>query len=343
MEKYLSAEALSSGVLSDASKSPLHFKYAYEGAKQMIDAFKDKSHFDFGTWVHGAILEPTAFSRIVKAPNFSRASIAGIADGIDFYENFIRKHHGIDVDSDPGEFDESKVETMLMDMKIKSEYEVNKLKPMKAYLSSLVLYITGKISFGGLGYTFIDEENYLKVQEVKKNYFGYAGGIIPRLMTHSKREISVYATDPETGLRVKIRPDALQFKENIGLDAVISVKTTRRDNLKQFAYDVATLNYPMKEAMYQDVASYATGRDFSTTILVMAQTSAPFGVALYIYDKPGIDAGRYRYNQAKYVAKKCISEKWYPGFETFAQEGDMGMLSLEVPNFYLLEQPEQNV
>ena len=49
-------------------------------------------------------------------------------------------------------------------------------------------------------------------------------------------EVSFYGRDEETGLDVRVRPDYFNVEENIGVNAVISFKTTRADDLGKFYY-----------------------------------------------------------------------------------------------------------
>ncbi|UVQ23767.1 hypothetical protein NXX60_07060 [Bacteroides thetaiotaomicron] len=58
-------------------------------------------------------------------------------------------------------------------------------------------------------------------------------------------EVSFYGKDEETGLNVRVRPDYFNVEENIGVNAVISFKTTRADDLGKFYYDCAKLKYEL--------------------------------------------------------------------------------------------------
>ncbi|MFV0332407.1 MAG: hypothetical protein ACK5KL_21670 [Dysgonomonas sp.] len=72
----------------------------------------------------------------------------------------------------------------------------------------------------------------------------------------------MYCIEPMTGLDVKIRPDAINIEDNIGVNAVISVKTTSTKSFSEFISQCIELQYELSEAFYQDIASHITGRNF---------------------------------------------------------------------------------
>ena len=319
MDKYLEdRHHLSSSVLSMASKSPLHLYYEYEsGWKQELDKLQKKEgYFDLGTYLHECFLEPTKFSRVVVEPQANRASKEGVNTLCTFWEEIITEEY----QDEPAEgFAESLINQAC------NGVDLEKMAGMKEYYTNLKASSKSEAVRG---------DHKIIIDAVKYNYMAYHDRVIPRMLKHSKREISMYYLDPETGLKLKIRPDAIAFEENIGVNAIISFKSTSSDNLMQFAYQCAKLNYPMKEAMYQEVASKVTGRNFDTTILLMMQSVPPYGVAMLVYSRDDIEAGHYRYMNAKQTAMECISKNRYPGYEVFAEEGNMGLIGLNMPEFY---------
>ncbi len=143
----------------------------------------------------------------------------------------------------------------------------------------------------------------------------------------------MYCDDPTTGVPVKVRPDGLQFAENIGVNAIISVKSTGCKDLRGFAYRSAELHYDLSEGMYQEIASHVTGRDFNTTITVMLQTVEPYAVAVLVWSGTDIEVGKHKYFVAMQDIKKCQDTGVYKGFDTYAEEDNIGLINFELPQW----------
>ena len=199
---------------------------------------------------------------------------------------------------------------------------IDKIDGKKIYLQSLKVISN---------LTPVSEEHFLKIQILKKQYDNYGGGILKEILKHSKREISFYTE--ENGVNLKVRPDAIQFEENIGVNAVISIKSTACEDLRAFYYNAAKLHYDLTEGMYQDVISKVSGRDFNTTIMIMLQTVEPFGIAVLVWSAEDIEMGKYKYQMALEIAKECQEKGKYPGYEANAEEGNFGLIQMELPQW----------
>jgi hypothetical protein len=319
MEKYLSNESYSSGQLKAALKTPLHLFFEREDeARRELEKLADNKTFKLGTFLHECMLEPTKFSRVVVEPKKSRANNNDLDDLIEFYENVCEQRevcylNGEEVSSQA-----------VFDYANKEVPETTKRDDKKKYLA-----ILEECS----GVTAISAQHKIIVDVVKRNYEAYGNGLIPKLLKHSKREISLYTKDEVTGLDVKVRPDSMQFAENIGVNAIISVKSTSAESLSHFYYQSAKFNYELSEGMYQEVASQVTGRDFNTTITIMLQTVAPFGVGVMVWNGEDIEIGKHKYRQAIQTAYECELNGDYPTYDAFAEEGNLGIINMKQPDW----------
>lgn len=324
MEKYLTNDALSSGMLKSALKTPLHLAFSLEGDKEELEKIQgEKNHFNIGNYLHEAILEPTKFSRAIVEPSYSLASKEGVACGIEFWEKTILENGaGVNEKGESITADEALALAMadVDNLKLSIEKQDGK----KCYLRALKCFS---------GMDAVTEENFLKIQILKKHYEEYGGGILKRLLLHSKREISLYYKDPETGLDLKVRPDALQFEENIGVNAVISVKSSGIEDLRAFYYQAAKMHYDLSEGMYQEVATGVTGRDFNTTIMVMLQTVAPFAIAILVWSPEDIETGKHKFRTALRITKEAMEKNSFPGYDSFAEEGNFGLIQMYLPQW----------
>ena len=164
-------------------------------------------------------------------------------------------------------------------------------------------------------------------------YKTYGGGILPKLMQYVKAETSMYGTDPDTGMKVKIRPDGMLLEENFGINAILSIKTTSASSVQAFYNECAKYRYELSEGMYLKVASEITGRPFTATLMVMIQNTAPFQIAVIFWDAEDLQIGKYKYAQALDIVKRCKASGSWPGFDALAEEGAFGIIQGKLPGY----------
>lgn len=309
MEKYLSVHAESSSALKEVLKSPRHYLiYKNEDLRP-----KDESHFTLGTFVHSAFLEPSKFSRVKVLPSDgNKLSKAGITSLIKYYWDLL----GIQQDA------------FLPDMKM------DELKELLFDLEVLAKKA---------GYTFIDADMKQVVKIIQSSYKTYGGGIIPRLVSLGRKEVSMYGKDPSTGLKVKIRPDCMLLEEQVGANIILSVKTTSATSVDAFMRDAAKFRYELAEGMYLQVASEITGRKFSGTLMLVAQTCIPFQCFLLWLSAEDLACGKYKYQQAVDIVKQCKDSDSWPGFETFAEDDAYGIIQARFPGWIKTELKPQYI
>lgn len=320
-EKYLEYDAIQSSHLKQALKTPLHFAFSKDDDKAELDKIRcGKKYFELGTFLHQCILEPTLFSRVLVEPKFSLASTEGVNSLIKFWEEKLQELGEIIID---------KISTnwkTVRDICVKKVSEIGlsieKIDGKKAYYEALK---------NASGLTTVSEEHFLKILILKRHLDTYANGIIYKILKHSKREISFYYTN-ENGTKLKVRPDALQFEEHIGVNAIISIKSTSCEDLRAFYYNAAKLHYDLTEGMYQDVVSKVTCRNFNTTIMVMLQTVEPYAVAILVWNKDDIEVGKYKYQTALSIAENATANNEFKGYDIFA-DNELGLIPMKLPNW----------
>lgn len=306
MELYLKSDYISSSNLKNALKTPRSFYYDYE----RVFEEKEKLCFQLGTFAHMAFLEPRLFELVKVEPKCSQSSKEGVLCMIRFYEDLLSndKNYIPDVEEDhPSE-----------------RWNFNDLKDYRDHK---------KQQCADLGYSFISEEMSMIIKALERNYYWYGGGIIPQILKGAYSEVSFYGKDLDTGLNVRVRPDYFNVKENIGVNAVISFKTTRADDLGKFYYDCAKLKYELSEGMYQEVMSSITGRDFNVTIMIMLQTVEPYDVAVLFWAPDDLANGKYKYHYALSIVKDCFDKKFFPGYDANAEEGARGIIDMQLPEW----------
>jgi hypothetical protein len=318
---YLGKDAIQSSHLKQALCTPLHYAFARSEDKEEIKKLeKEKPHLNLGTFIHQCILEPTKFGRVTVEPKHSLTSTEGVNNLIDFWEDLLGKE------------EDGQDKTIKCIEAVQAQnLNIDKIDGKRLYLELLKKET---------GITPVTEEHFAKIAILKSHLDHYGGGIIKKLVKGSKREISFYY-EHENGLNLKVRPDALQFKENIGVDAIISIKSTASEDLRAFIYQSAKLHYDLTESMYQDVVRKVTGRNFDTTITIMLQTVDPFGIAVLVWSKTDIEVGKYKYESAMQTALKVETTGVVKGYDSFA-DNEEGLILLELPNWNNKELLPQN-
>jgi hypothetical protein len=308
MDIYLSTKAISSSACKEALKTPLHyFHYINHSLPK-----KDKSHFELGTFCHMAFLEPELFDKCLIEPSHSLASNDGANALISFWESKV----------------EPRISLLAKEIVKSTGADLDKIQGKKQYYNELKIRS---------GFVSVDEEHKIIIDVIKSNYYRYGNGIIPKILKGAIFETSFYGVDPSTGLNVKVRPDALNVSENIGVNAVISFKTTKADTINKFQYDSAQYKYELSEGMYLDVISDVTGRKFNAVITIMLQTCAPFLPAVLFWDADDLANGKYKYHSALQVIKDCNESKVFPGFDALAENGNYGIISMKQPDWAMKE------
>jgi len=275
-----------------ANGTPLDFYYeTTDGLKAEIEKYKDRSHFDLGTFVHEAILEPEKWDTVVCEPKSNRASHEGLDSLIIFWALTAGQYPSIP----PG---------------AKTDFK-------KEIIADLIAQ-SGKRA--------IDFKDALIVQRLHERWRAYQNGLWAGILDAAHKEVSIYCND-YNGLPMRVRPDGLLFADQIGVNAIVSVKTTAEKSVNGYARQCRQFGYDMKEAAYRRIVSQVTGLDFSTTIMIVLSTAEPFHCGVFILNDNEMEFATERFHGAIEVAKICRSSGEYPGWEGVEE---MGVIDLNI-------------
>ena len=281
-----------------ANGTPLDFMYETTDAlKAEIEKYKDRSSFELGTFTHEAVLEPEKWDSVVCEPKANRASHDGLNSLIDFWEIQAYAARSASID------------TMKTDAK-------------KEYINTLI---------SASGKRAIEFKDALIVQRLHERWRVYQNGLWAGILDAAHKEVSIYCND-FMGLPMRVRPDGLLFADQIGVNAIVSVKTTAEKSVNGYARQCRSFGYDIKEAAYQKIVSQVTGLDFSTTIMIVLSTEEPFHIGVFILNDGEMEAASKSFATAVDHAKHCIAMNSYPGWEIKAEVGDMGLIDLNLYN-----------
>ena len=281
-----------------ANGTPLDFMYETTDAlKAEIEKYKDRSSFELGTFTHEAVLEPEKWDSVVCEPKANRASHDGLNSLIDFWEIQAYAARSASID------------TMKTDAK-------------KEYINTLI---------SASGKRAIEFKDALIVQRLHERWRVYQNGLWAGILDAAHKEVSIYCND-FMGLPMRVRPDGLLFADQIGVNAIVSVKTTAEKSVNGYARQCRSFGYDIKEAAYQKIVSQVTGLDFSTTIMIVLSTAEPFHIGVFILNDGEMEAASQSFATAVDHAKHCIAMDSYPGWEIKADVGDLGLIDLNLYN-----------
>ena len=131
-------------------------------------------------------------------------------------------------------------------------------------------------------------------------------------LTRGEAEVSVWATDPTTGVRMRARPDYMRP----GL--VVDLKTTAAPaSPDSFALEAGKRGYHLSAAFYLHVLSLAGLADEATVFLhVVVEKQAPYLVNVVQLDVEALAAGRGRTDAALRRFADCTAAGSWPGYES---------------------------
>lgn len=159
----------------------------------------------------------------------------------------------------------------------------------------------------------------------------YSDETIKKLISGTEYQLSLFWTDPETGLNLKTRPDICKRKKNV----IVNLKTTLDGSPKQFSRDLANFDYPL-QACVEISGCLETGLmdKVDNYFWLVVEKEPPYNAVIYEFDKADIALcmDEYRYLLKK-IAKAKEEDK-YPGYQDQA-DNVHGILQAHIPAYYL--------
>lgn len=127
------------------------------------------------------------------------------------------------------------------------------------------------------------------------------------------REASVFATDPETGVRVRARFDLLPDMLN-GRRVAVDLKSGRDASPEGFTRAVADYGYDVQDVWYMDALRWAEGGDEAAMVFVVVETEPPYLTAVHQLPTVWLEMGREKARRARQVYAECVESGVWPGY-----------------------------
>lgn len=157
--------------------------------------------------------------------------------------------------------------------------------------------------------------------------------VLQMLLRGAVIERSGYATDEETGLAVKTRPDIW----NPAICIIADLKSMSDISPDSWCKSVASFGYHVQDAMYSDVWQKAAGAEVNGFMFVCVSKDDPPEITCYELDADAKREGflRYRRGLEKYAA--CKAAKQWPSYSADVQTTSLPKWAFQ------LTQPEGNL
>lgn len=155
----------------------------------------------------------------------------------------------------------------------------------------------------------VDEPTFAKAGHLAERVMEtlYKGRPLQRFIEESIPEASIYFTEPTTGLRMRIRLDAMH--PDISLD----LKSTRFPLARAFMRDAVDKHYDMQSYMYTLGRCLFEG---TTTpkpfVLVAAENVEPFSVSIYPAGETFMSNGAAKFQACAAAFKACTDSGYWP-------------------------------
>lgn len=145
------------------------------------------------------------------------------------------------------------------------------------------------------------------------------------LEAEGQSEVSVFWTDPDTGVRCRARFDRLPDSDTItagGRPIGLDLKTARDASRSGFRRAVAEHGYHVQQEFYRDGYEIATGLR-PAFVFVAVEKEPPYLVAVHQLDTQASKWGKRRAELARQILRDCLDAGVWPGYSD-----DINLISL---------------
>lgn len=126
-----------------------------------------------------------------------------------------------------------------------------------------------------------------------------------------KKEKSFFADDPETGLRLRCRPDNYVVESGI----VVDLKTTDDASQHSFNIDITKYKYFVQASFYVDVLELATGVRPKAFVIVAVEKTKDCDMNAFYISEEELELGRKMYRTWLRKLSECIKSNAWSGYE----------------------------
>lgn len=134
-----------------------------------------------------------------------------------------------------------------------------------------------------------------------------------RAIAASASEVTLTMRDPETGVWLKARPDALPHEPG-RMPFSVQIKTTQDASPSAFSKSVWNYGYHLGAAIEIDMLSHLGWHDAPGYLLIAVEKEPPFAVSLLRLSDEAIAWGRHQYRRALRRFADCLATGKWPAY-----------------------------
>lgn len=158
----------------------------------------------------------------------------------------------------------------------------------------------------------------------------YQDSIIQNLIKNIEYQLSLFWTDPETGVKLKTRPDICKRKKNV----IVNLKTTLDGSPQGFSKDANKFDYFL-QACIEIRGCLATGviDKLDKYYWLVVEKVAPYNATIYEFAELDIAAVMDNLDFLLMKIAKARQESKWPGYSDRA-DNQYGVLTAKIPMWY---------
>jgi hypothetical protein len=138
---------------------------------------------------------------------------------------------------------------------------------------------------------------------------------IAALLGTGDSEVSVFWTDPDTGIYCKARPDHLHHDSRDRIRA-LDLKSTADDTPSGFGRTVARMGYHRQQAHYVDGIEHVTGRKVEEFVFAAVSSVPPVLAVPYLLPEDFAQQGRDEMRELRELYAHCLKTDTWPSYGT---------------------------
>lgn len=135
------------------------------------------------------------------------------------------------------------------------------------------------------------------------------------LLTGGEPEISGWWTDPETGARLRFRPDYASLDVPGRRPLVVDYKTAANAHPLKFAKSAADFGYYCQGDWYLEGVAATTGITDAVFVLIAQSKTPPYPVSVHQFKQEDLYRGKFRNRKAIRLWAQCLATEQWPGYE----------------------------
>ena len=154
--------------------------------------------------------------------------------------------------------------------------------------------------------------------------------IINALLANMEYQVSCFWEDPETGIKLKTRPDICKRKNNV----IVNVKTLDDGSPQSFSRELAKYDYPLQATIeMRGVIASGLMDHVDKYFWLVCEKSPPYNATIYNFDQKDWGYCDDELNYLLVKLKKAKEQNLWPGYSDRA-DNQYGILTAEIPLYY---------